>query len=91
MEFAYASYFNKRFKKLHPDDQAKVKNAIASLFDYFDRKNPLPAGLGLKNLRGDLWEIRVGIRTRIIFELSDKIIFWLVGSHDEISRFIHGK
>ena len=52
---------------------------------------PLRPGLGLKNFRGNYWEIRVDLHDRIIFELTDRVRFWLVGNHDEIRAFMKSR
>lgn len=87
----YTSRYDRSFNKLHPDQQLKVRSAIHSLLDYLNHKTPLPAGMGLKKLKDDFWEIRVGIKIGVIFEFSDSIIFWLVGSHDDLLKFIQAK
>ena len=82
MQFVFASSFDRRFKKLSPQRQQKARAAIDSLLSYLDRQAPLRPGLGLKNFQGDYWEIRLDIHDRIIFELSDRVTFWLVGDHN---------
>ena len=88
MQFEFASSFDRRFQKLSPERQQKTRSAIEALLAYLDRKAPLRPGLGLKNFQKDYWEIRIDIHDRIIFELTDRVIFWLVGNHDEIRRFM---
>lgn len=47
-------------------------------------------GIGLKKLEKTFWEIRVNIHLKIIFEWQEDLIkFLLVGSHDEINRFLN--
>ena len=91
MQFVFASSFDRRFKNLSPQRQQKARGAIDSLLSYLDRQTPLRPGLGLKNFQGDYWDIRLDIHDRIIFELSDRVIFWLVGDHDDIRRFMRGR
>lgn len=85
MPFEFRSGFDRRFKKLTPQRQQKARAAIEAVLSYLDRKGPLRPGLGLKNFYGNYWEIRVDLHDRIIFELTDRVIFWLVGNHDEIA------
>lgn len=66
-------------------------NRNTQLLDYLDKKSPLRPGLGLKNFSKDYWEIRVDIHDRIIFELTGSVIFWFVGNHDEVKRFIKNR
>ena len=91
MQFEFAGSFGRCFKKLSPERQQKARAAIEALLAYLDRKAPLRPGLGLKNFQDDYWEIRIDIHDRIIFELTDRVIFWLVGNHDEIRRFMKGR
>lgn len=91
MTFEYKSMFIRAFRKLESTEKEKVNTSVDALLEYLDKKIPLPAGLGLKKLKEDFWEIRVGLKTRVVFEFSDRIIFWLVGTHDDIVRFISGK
>lgn len=78
MQFEYKPSFERRFKKLTPALQKKASAAIESLFAYLDHRLPLRGGLGLKNFRKDYWEIRIDIRFRIIFELTDRVVFWFI-------------
>jgi len=49
----------------------------------------LPIGIGLKKLRKHLWEARAGLDDRIVFSREgDLVEFLIVGSHDEIARFL---
>ena len=91
MQFEFASSFDRRYKELSPERQQKTRAAIESLLAYLDRKAPLRPGLGLKNFQKDYWEIRIDIHDRIIFELTDRVTFWLVGNHDDIRRFMRGR
>ena len=91
MQFEFAPSFDRRFKKLSRPRQVKARAAIEELLAYLDRHAPLRPGLGLKNFRGAYWEIRVDLHDRIIFELTDRIRFWLVGNHDEIRNFMKGR
>ena len=65
-----------------------MKSAVRQLVIFFETKQ-LPQGLGLKRLRGDFWEVRVGLEDRIIFRLSGELVeFAIVGNHDEVARFL---
>ena len=91
MRLEFQPNFDRRFKKLPLERQRKARAAIDSLLAYLDHRTSLRPGLGLKNFQGDYWEIRLDIHARIIFELTDRVIFWLVGNHDEVRRFMRGK
>lgn len=88
MKYEYKSSFDWTFKRLPPSRKKKVEEAISLLIDFFETGTKAK-GLGLRNLRGDFWEIRADIRDRIIFVFKDgKISFIIVGTHDEIRRFL---
>lgn len=89
MNYEFRPSFLHSLKKKHVSLQVKAKASIESIVAYLDKREPLRPGLGLKNFRKDYWEIRLDIRERIIFQLSDRIIFWLVGNHDEIRRLVN--
>jgi len=45
--------------------------------------------MGFKRLHGDYWEIRQGLRNRILFRWKDDTIdFVLAGDHDSIREFL---
>ena len=91
MQFEFAPSFDRRFRRLTLQRQQKARAAIEALLSYLDRRTPLHPGLGLKNFRRDYWEIRLDIHDRIIFELTDRVRFLLVGNHDEIRAFMKGR
>ena len=88
MKFYSTPSFTRYFGKLDPQQKANVKEAINKLINAYTFE-PLPAGLGLKKLRQNLWEIRVSLGGRILFSiLGDKVSFILVGSHDDIRKYL---
>jgi mRNA-degrading endonuclease YafQ of YafQ-DinJ toxin-antitoxin module len=88
MNYGYKSSFDKTFQNLELDRKEKVAQAVSLLIDFFETGKKA-RGLGLKHLREDFWEIRVNIKDRIIFTIEkNKIVFVIVGSHDEIKRFL---
>jgi mRNA-degrading endonuclease YafQ of YafQ-DinJ toxin-antitoxin module len=88
MKYEFKSSFDKTFKKLELNSKKKVMQAASLLIDFFEIGKKAK-GLGLKQLREDFWEIRVSIKDRIIFTLKEETVgFVVVGSHDEIKRFL---
>jgi len=88
MNFLTTSTFEKTLKKLHKNEQAEVKKAVADL-TYFFESGKRSDGLGLKCLRKPIWEIRASIRTRILFSfVENDITFLIIGSHDEVKSFL---
>jgi hypothetical protein len=66
-------------KKYRQLNKQNVYSAIDALMKYIDGEAELPPGLGLKNWQGDYWEIRAGIKDRVLFEFTDRISFLFVG------------
>ena len=86
MIVSYTKSFEKSVQKFPERD--RIENVIETFIKDLEQ-NIRPHGLGLKRLRDDIWEIRVGIRTRILFLLiPGEIRFLLVGDHDEIKDYL---
>ena len=65
---------------------ATIQQLVLSL-----EQRQLPHGLGLKLLRSQsrLWEARVNRDIRLVFRLQQDLIeFGLVGSHDDVQRYL---
>ena len=70
-------------------EKEDVKDAALKLIDVLSQDRQLYQGLGLKRLRSDLWEVRKGIKVRILFRWQgDLVEFVLAGDHDDIKRFL---
>jgi len=81
--------FDRSVKALPPQKKADTKAACYAFFDLIETRAPLPAGIGLKRLRDDFWEIRHGLHNRILFRWRHDIIeFILAGDHDSIKDFL---
>ena len=75
-------------KRLETNRKEKIKEAVLNTVDFFER-HIKPRGLGLKHLRSNYWEVRTGIKDRIIFRLNNGIVkFVLTGSHNDIKNFL---
>ena len=90
MKYEFKPSFDKTFRKLDPVRKERVLGAVSHLIDFFETGEKTK-GLGLKHLREIFWEVRIDIRDRIIFAIEgDTIGFIIVGSHDEIKKFLRG-
>jgi len=84
------SSFEKGYGKLSEEEKERVKKSLLQLVDAFE-KHDIPAGLGLKKLFASLWELRVGLKVRVIFILKKDIVEWgFAGTHEDIRRFMKG-
>ena len=78
--------YDRGFESLPPTAQAQVIDAIPSLVEAFGQPH---AHRGLRKLRGRLYEFRVGLQLRLVFRHDgDTLYFLLLGTHDEVRRFI---
>lgn len=86
----FSRAFLKALKKLEEKRKNQAKEAVQAFLFYLETMDK-SHGLGLRKLKGNVWEIRVNISDRILFELDDdrrSVDFLMLGNHDEIRRFI---
>ena len=76
-------------KTLSSETKHEIKELCIHLIDVLSGKRDLSVGLGLKNLKKNFWEIRKGLKLRILFRWrTDYVEFTLAGTHDDIKRFL---
>lgn len=84
----YLTSYDRSFRKLPASRQTDTSEAIDNLLGYFST-GQRPHGLGLKRLQRQYWEIRVGLDTRVPFELQrNRLTFIFVGDHNDIRRWL---
>ena len=89
MRFEFKSSFERSTKALNSTDKQEIKDIAVYLIDILSQDRPLEKGIGLKRLRGPYWEIRKGIKTRILLRWDgDLVEFILAGNHDDIRKFL---
>jgi mRNA-degrading endonuclease RelE of RelBE toxin-antitoxin system len=89
MRYEFKPCFDRSIKALSNDEKAEIKSACLAFLDLLNLRSKLPLGIGLKRLEDDYWEIRKGLRFRILFRWrKDSIEFVLAGSHDSIKNFL---
>jgi mRNA-degrading endonuclease RelE of RelBE toxin-antitoxin system len=80
--------FDDTLSALENPERKKAVEAVDKLLDYFSG-GPKPLGLGLRKLKGSYWEIRAGLKIRVLFLLEkDLATFVLAGNHETIQRKI---
>ncbi len=88
MTINYLKSYDRSFRKLDRAVQEKAIFAIDNLIEFLKTRQK-PAGLGLKKVYKNYWEIRLDIRNRIIFEFAKDIInIAFVGGHNAIKTFL---
>ena len=89
MRFEYKPSFLSSLKALPSREKEEIKKIAFQTIDILSQDRHLHKGIGLKRLRGDFWEVRRGIKTRIIFRWDkDLVEFVLAGGHDDVRRFL---
>ena len=52
----------------------------------------LHKGAGLRKLRDEYFEARMGLKERLLFENTpEAMVFEFIGNHDEVKRFLKGR
>lgn len=88
MQYFFAQGFQKSLKKFHPHEKIEIQRQVDS-FMLAVNVCQIPYGLGLKKLRDTIWEFRVGLGTRILFQWNkDTIGFLFIGNHNEIQQYL---
>lgn len=71
-------------------ERRQIGEAIAAAQSALGQPH-LHRGIGLRKLRDDYYEIRIGIKLRLIFENTPSALgFEFLGNHDEVTRFLKG-
>lgn len=89
MRYEFKPSFEDPIKKLSSEEKENIKLVAIQTIDILSQSTLVKKGMGLKRLKDDFWEIRCGIKMRIIFRWSgDLIEFILAGSHDKIKIYL---
>ena len=89
MRFDFKPSFDRSLKSVPRSERDDIKDAALKLIDVLSKDRQIHPGLGLKRLTRDFWEVRKGIKARILFRWTgDWIEFVLAGNHDDIRRFL---
>lgn len=89
MRYFRTDAFKRAYRGLDGTRQERVDSTLLKLADAFETGQISP-GLGLKPLQHGIWEARSSIHDRILFcrEPDDVVELLLIGTHDEIKRFL---
>ena len=91
MRYEFKPSFDRSVKSLPSDTKQEIKELCINLIDLLSSESPISRGLGLKNLKKNFWEIRKGLKLRILFRWqADHVEFILAGTHDDIKKFLKG-
>lgn len=89
MRFEFKPSFDRSIKAFPNREKEEIKEVAIQLVDVLSHDRDIHKGIGLKRLRGNFWEVRKGIKARILFRWEgDLVEFVLAGNHDDIKRFL---
>ncbi len=79
----------RNLSKEEKEEKEEIKAAAIKTVDILSQHRLGYKGIGLKRLKDNYWEIRRGLKIRIIFRWSaDLVEFILAGSHDRIKQYL---
>ena len=89
------SFHHRLVVQIRELDKAKRK-IIGQLLDQVASSMGQPhlhAGIGLRKLNDALYECRLDLKTRLVFEaLPEKVLYFhMMGSHDEVIKFLKAR
>ena len=89
MRFEFKPSFDSSVKSFYGKEKEEIKQAALQAIDILSQDRIIHKGIGLKRLKGDFWEIRKGLKARILFRWQgDLVEFVLAGDHEDIKRFL---
>ena len=87
-QLAASTHFQKQLKKLPSSDRQATLEALKGFLSGLTQ-GVIPPGYGFKKINGDKYEVRVGVRLRIVMKADgDTLVCHLVGNHDEVKRYL---
>lgn len=89
MKYEFKPSFDRSVKSFHGREKEEIKQASLQAIDILSHDRALHKGIGLKRLKGDFWEIRKGLKARVLFRWDkDLVEFILAGDHNDIKRYL---
>ena len=80
--------FERTYHCLSEADQRLTDTALKE-FGHYLQTGSAPVGLGIKHLGSHTYEFRVSLALRVVYVLrDDQVILSLLGTHDEVRRFL---
>ena len=89
MIYEFKPSFDRSVKAFPENTKKDVKQICTVLIDIVSGHADISKGMGLKKLHGHFWEVRKGLKTRILFQWDkDHITFVLAGTHNDIKKHL---
>jgi len=68
MRFEFKPSFDRSVKSFQGEEKEEIKQVALQTIDILSRERVVHQGVGLKRLKGDFWEVRKGLKTRIFLD-----------------------
>ena len=89
MRVEFKPSFERSVKQFSPKEKEAIHKVVIQLIEILSQDKPLYQGIGLKRLKGNYWEVRKGLKARLLFRWEGVLVeFVLAGDHNEIKRFL---
>lgn len=85
---AASHHFQRQLKKLPQQDQEEIRLTLKEFLAAL-QTGKIPLGFGFKKINGDKYEIRVGLKIRILMKAEgDLLVCHVVGNHEAIKQYL---
>lgn len=89
MRFEFKPSFDRSVKSFPSKEKEEIKRIAIQAIDILSQDKMIHKGIGLKRLKDNFWEIRKGLKARILFRWEgDLVEFILAGNHNEVKRYL---
>lgn len=89
MRFEFKPSFDRSVKNFRGRQKEEIRQTALQTIDILSQDREIHKGIGLKRLKGDFWEIRKGLKARILFRWQGNLVeFVLAGDHNDIKRYL---
>jgi hypothetical protein len=89
MRFEFKPSFDRSVKNFHGREKEEIKKTAIAAIYILSQDRLIHKGMGLKRLKDDYWEIRKGLKARVLFRWQgDLVEFILAGDHDDIKCYL---
>ena len=79
MRFEFKPSFDRSVKSFHGKEKEEIKQAALQAIEILSQDRAIHKGFGLKRLKGGFWEIRKGLKARILFRWEGDLIEFFPG------------
>jgi mRNA-degrading endonuclease RelE of RelBE toxin-antitoxin system len=85
------SAFDHSLRKFSDTEIESIREAIGRLPDVFGNPHH-HAGLGMRKLRKNVYELRAGLKIRVLFAVAEvDLVLLLAGNHNDVANWIKNK